>query len=55
MQTTFEETRIGIKELGDKVKFLKEGMECNVLSWSEKVSGFEMSAALSLAPKHRPD
>lgn len=53
VQSTFEETRIGTKELGDKVKFLKEGMECNVLSWSDKVS-FRALTDLSLASKHRP-
>jgi len=35
------------------VKFLKEGMECNVLSWSDKVSG-RMLAATCLASKNRP-
>jgi elongation factor P len=34
---SFEEIRIGANELGDKTKWLKEGMECNVLTWNDKV------------------
>lgn len=37
-QGTYEETRVQTAQLGDKVKFLKEGMECNVLSWNDKAS-----------------
>ncbi|CAK9868259.1 unnamed protein product [Sphagnum jensenii] len=34
---TFEETRLDLKDLGDRSKWLKEGMECNVLTWNGRV------------------
>jgi len=34
---TFEEVRLNLKELGDRSKWLKEGMDCNVLTWNNKV------------------
>ena len=36
-QTSFEETRMSAADLGDKTKWLKEGMECQVLLWNDKV------------------
>lgn len=45
-QVSFEEIRIGAKELGDKTKWLKEGMECNVLTWNDKVWSANKSALL---------
>lgn len=28
---------MNLKELGDRSKWLKEGMDCNVLTWNNKV------------------
>ena len=36
-QTTFEESRLNEADVGDKHKWLKEGMDCNLLSWNGKV------------------
>ncbi|KAJ0088717.1 hypothetical protein Patl1_31547 [Pistacia atlantica] len=33
----FEETRLNEKDVGDKTKWLKEGMDCNLLFWNGKV------------------
>ncbi|XP_031265631.1 uncharacterized protein LOC116124059 [Pistacia vera] len=35
-QNPFEETRINEKDVGDKTKLLKEGMDCNLLFWNGK-------------------
>jgi elongation factor P len=40
--SSFEETRMSASELGDKTKWLKEGMECNVLMWNDKVIDVEV-------------
>eukprot|EP00475_Leptophrys_vorax_P027265 TRINITY_DN38868_c0_g1_i1.p1 TRINITY_DN38868_c0_g1~~TRINITY_DN38868_c0_g1_i1.p1 ORF type:complete len:234 (-),score=20.64 TRINITY_DN38868_c0_g1_i1:211-912(-) len=45
---TYEETRVGTSALGDRVKFLKEGMECNVLSWNDKVIDLELPITLKV-------
>lgn len=37
LQTTYEEYRLNEKDVGDKSKFLKEGMDCNLLFWNGKV------------------
>ncbi|GJP44090.1 hypothetical protein CLOM_g3495, partial [Closterium sp. NIES-68] len=34
--------------LGDRVKFLKEGMECNVLTWNDKVIDLELPITLKV-------
>ncbi|RZB94187.1 Elongation factor P isoform C [Glycine soja] len=34
---TYEEFRLGEKEIGDRTKWLKEGMDCNLLLWNGKV------------------
>ncbi|MQL84766.1 hypothetical protein Taro_017276 [Colocasia esculenta] len=36
--TTYEETRLNEKEVGDKTKWLKEGMDCILLFWNGRVS-----------------
>jgi len=36
-QTTFEESRLNEADVGDKQKWLKEGMDCNLLYWNGKV------------------
>ncbi|KAG0581963.1 hypothetical protein M758_3G023300 [Ceratodon purpureus] len=40
--TTFEEVRMSASELGDKTKWLKENMECQVWSWNDKVIDVEV-------------
>ncbi len=37
-QSTFEEIRLNEADVGDKTKWLKEGMDCNVLFWNGKVT-----------------
>lgn len=37
-QNTYEEFRLGEKEIGDRTKWLKEGMDCNLLLWNGKVT-----------------
>jgi hypothetical protein len=37
LQTTFEESRLNEADVGDKQKWLKEGMDCNLLYWNGKV------------------
>lgn len=36
-QTTYEETRVNESSIGDKTKWLKEGMDCNLLLWNDRV------------------
>lgn len=36
-QTTFEESRLTEADVGDKKKWLKEGMDCNLLFWNGRV------------------
>ena len=44
-QSTYEEIRLNAADVGDKTKFLKEGMDCTVLFWNGKV--FTKSITLS--------
>lgn len=37
MQSTYEETRLNEADMGEKTKWLKEGMDCNLLYWKDKV------------------
>ncbi|KAH9296610.1 hypothetical protein KI387_040198, partial [Taxus chinensis] len=39
--STYDESRLSESELGDKKKWLKEGMECNVLSWNGRIIDIE--------------
>jgi translation elongation factor P/translation initiation factor 5A len=36
-QNTYEEIRLNTSDVGDKMKYLKEGMDCIVLFWNGKV------------------
>ncbi len=36
---TYEEARLKESEIGDRVKYLKDGMTVNVVRWGEQVSG----------------
>ncbi|KAJ7950122.1 elongation factor P-like [Quillaja saponaria] len=45
---TYEEIRLSASEVGDKKKWLKEGMDCNVLFWNGKVIDFELPITVQL-------
>jgi elongation factor P len=45
---TFDEGRLSVSEIGDRVKYLKEGMEVNVVTWNEKVLEVELPNVVSL-------
>jgi elongation factor P len=45
---TFDEGRLSAAEIGDRVKYLKEGMEVNVVTWNEKVLEVELPNVVSL-------
>lgn len=45
---TYEEARLNEADIGDKNKFLKEGMECNVLSWNGRVIDVELPITVKL-------
>ncbi len=45
---TFEEVRLNSKELGEKVRFLKEEMEANILFWNGKVMDVELPTSVIL-------
>ncbi|KAJ7961077.1 Elongation factor P family protein [Quillaja saponaria] len=46
--STYEEIRLNASEVGDKTKWLKEGMDCNVLFWNGKVIDFELPITVQL-------
>ncbi|KAK6932157.1 Elongation factor P, C-terminal [Dillenia turbinata] len=46
--STYEEIRLNEKDVGDKTKWLKEGMDCNVLFWNGKVIDFELPINVKL-------
>ncbi|XP_030456015.1 uncharacterized protein LOC115677095 [Syzygium oleosum] len=46
--TTYEEIRLNESEVGDKTKWLKEGLDCNVLFWNGKVIDFELPITVKL-------
>ena len=45
---TYEETRMSEKSLGDRVNYLKEEMEVNVIFWDEKVLEVELPTSVVL-------
>ncbi|KAK7394964.1 hypothetical protein VNO78_15505 [Psophocarpus tetragonolobus] len=45
---TYEEFRLGEKEIGDRTKWLKEGMDCNLLLWNGKVIDVELPITVKL-------
>ncbi|PON92759.1 Translation elongation factor [Trema orientale] len=47
--TTFEEIRLNEADVGDKTKWLKEGMDCNLLLWKGKVIGLELPITVQLS------
>ncbi|XP_042470202.1 elongation factor P-like [Zingiber officinale] len=46
--TTFEEFRLTEADVGDKKKWLKEGMDCNLLFWNGRVIDFELPIIVKL-------
>ncbi|KAL9337086.1 hypothetical protein POPTR_016G136600v4 [Populus trichocarpa] len=46
--STFEEYRLNEADVGDKTKWLKEGMDCNLLFWNGKVIDFELPITVQL-------
>ncbi|KAK8663672.1 hypothetical protein V6N13_083479 [Hibiscus sabdariffa] len=46
---TFEEIRLDESDVGDKTKWLKEGMDCILLFWNGKVIDFEVPITVQLA------
>jgi elongation factor P len=45
---TYEEGRLTIAQIGDRVKYLKEGMEVNVVRWNEQVMDVELPNSVVL-------
>ncbi|KAK9159304.1 hypothetical protein Scep_005878 [Stephania cephalantha] len=45
---SFEEIRLNESDVGGKTKWLKEGMDCNVLFWNGKVIDFELPITVKL-------
>ncbi len=39
---TYEESRLNASQIGDRVKYIKEGMEVNVVRWDEQVLEVEL-------------
>ncbi|MGG6295318.1 elongation factor P [Leptolyngbya sp. AN02str] len=45
---TYEEGRLSASEIGDRVKYLKEGMEVSVVRWNEQVLEVELPNSVVL-------
>lgn len=48
---TYEETRLSANQIGESRKYLKEGMEVNVVSWNDTPSRLNSPTPLSLRSK----
>ncbi|XP_030926866.1 uncharacterized protein LOC126692555 [Quercus robur] len=46
--STYEEIRLNAADVGDKTKFLKEGMDCTVLFWNGKIIDFDLPITVKL-------
>jgi elongation factor P len=46
--TTYEEATLNATQIGDRVKYLKEGMEANVVRWGEQVLEVELPNSVVL-------
>ncbi|KAK2981835.1 hypothetical protein RJ640_010352 [Escallonia rubra] len=46
--SSFEEFRLNASDVGDKTKWLKEGMDCNLLFWNGKVIDFDLPITVKL-------
>ena len=49
--STYEETRLTAKQIGESRKYLKEGMEVNVVTWNEKPLEVELPNSVVLEIK----
>ncbi len=45
---TYEEGRLNAAQIGDRVKYLKDGMEVEVLRWNDQVIGVELPNSVVL-------
>lgn len=45
---TYEESRLSASQIGDRVKYLKDGMEVNVVRWDEQVIEVELPNSVVL-------
>lgn len=45
---TYEEGRLSAAQIGDRVKYLKEGMEVNVIRWGDQVLEVELANTVVL-------
>mgnify|MGYP003466568963 FL=1 len=45
---TYEESRLNASEIGDRIKYLKDGMEVNVIRWGEQVLDVELPNSVVL-------
>jgi elongation factor P len=45
---SYEESRLTAAQIGDRVKYLKEGMEVNVVRWNEQVMDVELPNSVVL-------
>ena len=39
---TYEESRLNARQIGDRIKYIKEGMEVNVVRWDEQILEVEL-------------
>ncbi|XP_021831997.1 uncharacterized protein LOC110771954 [Prunus avium] len=46
--TTYEETRVNESSIGDKTKWLKEGMDCNLLLWNDRLIDVDIPITVKL-------
>ncbi|TQD78324.1 hypothetical protein C1H46_036129 [Malus baccata] len=46
--STYEETRVNELSIGDKTKWLKEGMDCNLLLWNDKLIDVDIPITVQL-------
>ncbi|MCY7390984.1 MAG: elongation factor P [Leptolyngbyaceae cyanobacterium CAN_BIN12] len=45
---SYDETQLSVAQIGDRVKYLKEGMEVNVVRWGEKIMEVELPNSVVL-------
>jgi len=45
---TYEESTLTTKEIGDRVKYLTEGMEVNILRWNDQILEVELPNSVVL-------
>ncbi|MCL6433680.1 MAG: elongation factor P [Leptolyngbyaceae cyanobacterium HOT.MB2.61] len=45
---SYEESHLSASQIGDRVKYLKEGMEVNVVRWNDQIMGVELPNSVVL-------